>query len=240
MDDELRNLIAGDPDEQDEAEGLTATRGILDNLMGVLSGPTHGQPSQGTGSQTETGVLTDGGSHTASMGLGDLLGMWEGAQNDPSSQSASGSGVLGTLLGALTGGGQATPGLQSAGGIPGTSGIARALAERLGVSEGVANTMVSAAVGLVVSAVGRRASQRRAPETRGAPAAPDGVDLSDVLKTLGGRQGLDGQRLDRSGLPGRVAERAGVDAGTARRGIDEALRLLGNEYRGGQAGQRAA
>ncbi|MHB1317636.1 MAG: hypothetical protein ACYCYF_03350 [Anaerolineae bacterium] len=255
MDDQLRDLIAGDDDEEEETRGLGALSGILGALMGgaapagsptqgsgagmgdllgMLGGasaqPEQSSPQQGGGMGDLLGMLGGGQAQQPQSapqggGLGDLLGMLGGASTQQQQPPAQSSGLMGGLLGSLLGG-EAQAGATS---NPLTSGIAKVLSEKLGVSTAVANTIVGFALTLLMQSLQKRAVQRQAPG-EGVALAPETLnapELGDVLKTLGGRtEGAQGLAMRGAS---QLAAQAGIDQDTAERGLAEAFRLLAGQ-----------
>ncbi|MFO7696443.1 MAG: hypothetical protein R6X16_04715 [Anaerolineae bacterium] len=240
MDDLLKDLIAGDDDEEDETRGLGALSGLLGTLMGGAAAPaaTASQPAGGMGDLL--GMLGGAGAteqpsapQTGGADIGGLLGMLGGnspQQQQPQPAQSSGlmGGALGSVLGSLLGGGTQS----NAASNPLTSGIARALAEKLGVSTAVANTIVGFALTLLLQSLQKRTVQRQAPgegvalsaDTLAAP------ELGDVLKTLGGRS--EGAQTLATRGASQLAAQAGIDQDTAERGLSEAVQLLAGQFGG--------
>jgi len=230
MDDLLKDLIAGDDNEEDEARGLGALSGVLGSLLAGAGGaPAEAQPAQGAGPGAADLMSLLGGQSAATPqapaqggGLGDLLGMLTGASAQQPAPAAQSSGLLGSLLGGGAGQAQAAS--------PPTSGIASALAQKLGVSEAIASTIITFAVSMLLQSLQKRMVQRQAPgegiaisrETAEAP------DLGDVLKTLGSRGEMAAAPVPAQ-ASARLAAQAGIDPATAERGLAEALRLLAGE-----------
>jgi hypothetical protein len=89
MDDILRGLIAGDPDEEDASRGLGSLSGLLGTLLGGASaGPTV---------------------QTAPSDMGDLLGMLGGNAPQPQDNTPQPGAGVNELIGMLNSGGQQPP-----------------------------------------------------------------------------------------------------------------------------------
>lgn len=259
MDDLLKNLIAGDDDEELELRGLGSLSGLLGSLMGgaAPAAPPQTGTSQGLGDLL--GMMGEGGEQPEQPapqtggGLGDLLGMLGGAGAQPQQPAPQTGGGLGDLMGMLGGAGAAQPaqsgnllggllggvlGGGSQTGITASSnplvgGIASVRSQKLGISESVAGMIVGAAITLLLQSLQKRAVARQAPgEGIALPAeAMEAPELGDVLKTLGG-SGTSASRLATNRATAQIAEQAGIDQETAEQGLQEAFRLLSGQFGG--------
>ena len=178
---------------------------------------------------TESAPQTGGG------GLGDLLGILGGAGAAQAPQSTGGSGLLGGPLGGLLGGASTQQASPFPGGSALTSGLASALADKLGVSPVVASTIISFALTLLMQSLQKRTVQRQAPgEGTALPAeALAAPELGDLLKTLGGRSPAAAARLVPSGAAESLAAQTGMDVDTAEQSLTEAFKLLGGQFGSG-------
>lgn len=259
MDDLLKNLIAGDDDEEEELRGLGSLSGLLGSLMGgaAPAAPAQTGTSQGVGDLL--GMLGGGTTQPQEPapqtggGLGDLLGMLGGVGAQPQQSTPQTGGGLGDLLGMLGGAGAAQPaqsgnlfggllgGMLGGGSQTGitassnplVSGIAGVLSQKLGVSESVASMIVGAAIALLLQSLQKRTVARQAPgEGIALPAeAMEAPELGDILKTLGGSE-TPASRLATNRATAQIAEQAGIDQQTAEQGLQEAFKLLSGQFGG--------
>ena len=99
-------------------------------------------------------------------------------------------------------------------------GPASQLAQRLGISQEQSSTAISAALPLILGALGRNASQPQGAEALFGALQKDhaGVDLGSVLgAVLGGGGGAQGRQADGAGILGHVfgGQQARAEAGVA-------------------------
>jgi hypothetical protein len=129
------------------------------------------------------GSLMGGETSAPSGGMGDLLGGLLGGG------SAGGGGGLGGLLGGLLGGGSGQMTFGGGGGV--SMPFASTLAEKLGISEQMANMLIMGAIGLLTSSLAKQRSSGRAGEVNYADLAdPDFIRSSGVASQLSGRMGI--------------------------------------------------
>ena len=113
-------------------------------------------------------------------------------------------------------------------------GPASQLAQRLGISQEQSSTAISAALPLILGALGRNASQPQGAEALFGALQKDhaGVDLGSVLgAVLGGGGGVQGRQTDGAGILGHVfgGQQARAEAGVAQAtglGQGQAAQLL--------------
>lgn len=142
-------------------------------------------------------------------GIGDLLG---GLLGGGGSSGGAGGGLMGGLLGGLLGGGAASGGMDAfgGGGSPGMMlPFAETLAEKLGISPTMANALVGAAFAFIISRLTQQRSGDRSVE-----------DL-----TMNGL--MDADYLRSSGVAAQVAQQTGMEEEEAIRGLQEAIKLAG-------------
>jgi len=191
--------------------------GSADDMMGMLGGLMGGGASGGT----------SGGD------AGDLMGMLGGLMGGGATESAGGSaadaGGLGGLLGGLMGGGSAgglgglLGGLMGGGGAPATFGgggggamlpFADTLAEKLGISPQMANTLIMGAIGLLTASAAKKKQTGRS------------VGLADMT---------DADYIRSSGMASRLSDQMGISEDDAIVGLQQAMGLMAT-----QAGAPAA
>jgi len=211
--------------------------GLGDLLGALLGGKKKPKPGQAPAAPDALGDLIGGlaGGQDAGGGVADLLGGLTGGQ-------ASGGGVadmvgglmggsqggLGGMLGALAGGSDLSAN-------PMVAGIAQKLAEGLGLSPQIAQTIVAFAVSKLLPAImgGLQGAQAgRAPGD-----AEGGFDLGDLVQRVGQGQVLGHDYLTASGMPQELAQQAGIDEPTAERGLQQSFQLLGEELAGSLGAQ---
>ena len=196
MDDDFMNMLSdtNDPDE----EGNVADKGMADLLGSLMGG---------------------GGGTGGAGGLGALLGGLMGGGAAPGAGSSDAdAGGLGGLLGGLLGGGSAgglgglLGGLMGGGGAPSTFGggggamlpFADTLAEKLGISPQMANTLIMGAIGLLTASMAKKQSGRS-------------VDLAGVS---------DGDYIRSSGVASRLSSQMGISEDDAVFGLQQAMGLM--------------
>jgi len=231
MGDDLMGMLS-DMDDSEEA-GHVPDKGMGDLLGSLLGG--------GAGGSGDLGGLLGGlmGGSSASGGspsggeAGDLMGMLGGLMGGGAAESTSGSssadaGGLGGLLGGLLGGGGGgmgglLGGLLGGGGAPSTFGgggggamlpFADTLAEKLGISPQMANTLIMGAIGLLTASMAKKKQTGRS------------VDLAGVT---------DSDYIRSSGVASRLSAQMGISEDDAVYGLQEAMGLMAT-----QAGAPAA
>ena len=228
MGDDLMGMLSDMSDP--EQEGNADEKGMGD-LLGSLLG--------GAGGSGDLGALLGGlvGSGGAAGGspsggdAGDLMGMLGGMMGGGATESAGSSpadaGGLGGLLGGLLGGGGGGMGGLLGGllggGAPSTFGgggsggamlpFADTLAEKLGISPQMANTLIMGAIGLLTASMAKKQSGRS-------------VDLAGVT---------DSDYIRSSGVASRLSAQMGISEDDAVYGLQEAMGLMAT-----QAGASAA
>ncbi len=164
------------------AAGGSASGGSADDMMGMLGGLMGGGAAQSAGSGD-----ADAG------GLGGLLGGLLGG---------GGGGGMGALLGGLLGGGGSPSTFGGGGGamLP----FADALAEKLGISPQMANTLIMGAIGLLTASMAKKQSGRS-------------VGLTDVT---------DADYIRSSGVASRLSSQMGISEDDAVLGLQQAMGLM--------------
>ena len=229
MGDDLMGMLSdmSDPDQ----EGNAGEKGMGDLLGSLLGGG-------GAGGSGDLGALLGGlmggggaaGGSPSGGDAGDLMGMLGGMMGGGATESAGSgtadAGGLGGLLGGLLGGGGGMGGLLGGllgGGAPSTFGgggsggamlpFADTLAEKLGISPQMANTLIMGAIGLLTASMAKKQSGRS-------------VDLAGVT---------DSDYIRSSGVASRLSAQMGISEDDAVYGLQEAMGLMAT-----QAGASAA
>lgn len=170
---------------------------MADDFMDLLSG--KGDSAGGSGSQDAAGMDDL---------LGSLLG--GGAQG--------GAGGLGGLLGGLMGGGGGDPMSFGGGGGGMSLPFAGTLAEKLGISEQMANMLIMGAIGLMTSSMAKNRSSGRGGE----------VDLNLMS---------DPDFIRSSGVAGRLSSQMGISEDDAILGLQQTMGMM---VAGGAAAKKPA
>jgi hypothetical protein len=196
MSDDFMDLLSGEG-AKPQGQGERGMEEMLGSLLGGGSagglGDLLGGLLGGGGASTQSGDTSDmagvlgglmGGSAAgaSSSGLGDLLGGLMGG-------GGSSAGGLGGLLGGLMGSGsdQMTFGGGGGASLP----FAGTLAEKLGISEQMANMLIMGAIGLLTSSLAKQRSSGRAGAVNYADLSdPDFIRSSGVAGQLSGRMGI--------------------------------------------------
>ena len=230
MGDDLMGMLSdmSDPDQ----EGNAGEKGMGDLLGSLLGGG-------GAGGSGDLGALLGGlmggggaaGGSPSGGDAGDLMGMLGGMMGGGATESAGSgtadAGGLGGLLGGLLGGGGGGMGGLLGGllggGAPSTFGgggsggamlpFADTLAEKLGISPQMANTLIMGAIGLLTASMAKKQSGRS-------------VDLAGVT---------DSDYIRSSGVASRLSAQMGISEDDAVYGLQEAMGLMAT-----QAGASAA
>ncbi len=151
---------ADQPGPEDLLGGLMGGGGGgLGALLGGLMGGGGDSSSSGGGDLGGLlgGLMGGGGGESSSGGGGDLGGLLGGLMGGGGS---SGGGGLGALLGGLMGGGGGDPMTFGGGGGPSLP-FANTLAEKLGISPQMANTLIMGAIGLLTASAAKKQSSGR-------------------------------------------------------------------------------
>ena len=137
--------------------------------------------------------------NVADKGIGDLLGSLMGGGGSGE------AGGLGALLGGLMGGGGAPATFGGGGGamLP----FADTLAEKLGISEQMANMLIMGAIGLLTASMAKKHSGRS-------------VDLAGVT---------DADYIRSSGVAGRLSAQMGISEDEAVVGLQQAMGLMATQ-----------
>jgi hypothetical protein len=178
------------------------------DLLGSLSQPGSGsgQPAPAGGADLDDllgGLLGGGGGAPASGGgIGDLLGGLLGGGG-----GSAGGGGVGALLGGLLGGGGQPNTFGGGGGM--MLPFAETLAKKLGISPQVANSLIGAALGLLMSSVVKQRQGDRSAQ---------GLSMNSLM---------DPDFLRQSGAVSQVSQETGLDEDEAIRGLQQAIGLAG-------------
>ena len=162
----------------------------------------------------------------ASGSADDMMGMLGGLMGGGATESAGGSdaGGLGGLLGGLLGGGGGAGGLggllgglMGGGGAPATFGgggggamlpFADTLAEKLGISPQMANTLIMGAIGLLTASMAKKKQTGRS------------VGLADMT---------DSDYIRSSGMASRLSSQMGISEDDAVYGLQQAMGLMATQ-----------
>jgi hypothetical protein len=212
MGNDFMNMLS-DNDDPDEAN--TPGEKGLGDLLGSLMGGGAAGSSAGGG---DAGDL-----------MGMLGGLMGGGATESAGSSAGDAGGLGGLLGGLMGGGSAggmgglLGSLLGGGGAPSTFGgggggtmlpFADTLAEKLGISPQMANTLIMGAIGLLTASAAKKKQTGRS------------VDLAGIT---------DSDYIRSSGVASRLSSQMGISEDDAVYGLQQAMGLMAT-----QAGTPAA
>lgn len=168
------------------------------DFMDMLSGdmPEKKQSSE-KGAGDLLGSLLGGAGGGGGGDLGSLLGGLMGGGAAPAQPASGGGGdLLGSLLGGLAGNPAGAAGMGGLlGGLLGGSGVslpfAGVLAEKLGISEQMANTLIMGAMGLLASSAAKNKGKDRSGGVNfDALADPDFIRSSGVSSQLSDQMGL--------------------------------------------------
>lgn len=173
----------------------------LDALLGGLMGGEGDTPAAGGGMGDLLGSLMGGGGSAGGGGMGALLGGLLGGGG------AAGGGGMGALLGGLLGGGQ--PDTFGGGGGGMMLPFAETLSEKLGISPQVANSLIGAALGLLMSSLFKQRQGDRSAE---------GLSMNSLM---------DPDFLRQSGVVSQVSQETGMSEDEAIRGLQQAIGLAG-------------
>lgn len=203
MADDFMDLLSGGDAPGGQGQGDKGMEDLLGGLLGGASGSSGADAGDMAGL---LGGLMSGGNQGASgdAGLGGLLGGLLGG---------GGAGGLGGLLGGLMGGGQEQMSFGGGGGA--SLPFAGTLAEKLGISEQMANMLIMGAIGLLTSSMAKNRSS-------------GGVDLNRVA---------DPDFIRSSGVAGRLSNQMGISEDEAILGLQQTMGLM---VAGGQPARPAA
>ena len=226
MADDLMGMLSQMSDDEDRPKA--EQQGPEDLLGGLMGG------GGGGGLGALLGGLMGGGGGESSGG-GDLGGLLGGLMGGDSGESSGGGDALGGLLGGLMGGGSSgggglgalLGGLMGGGGAPMTFGggggpslpFADTLAEKLGISPQMANTLIMGAIGLLTASAAKKQTSGRS------------VDFASLN---------DPDFIRSSGVASRVSAQMGVSEDEAISGLQQAMGLMAEQAGGAPAGRTAA
>lgn len=219
----------------------------LQDLLGAIlgggaasSGATQAPQQSGASMQDLIGaILGGGGQQTAPQQtqsqqnpLGDLIGgiLGGGAPQGAAQQQSPLGGILDAILGGGSGG---SSGISNAFLAP----IANALADRLGLSRAMAQAIVAFAVSKLLPSLLGGAQQA----SSGAVQQQGGLNLDQLLGTMGKSKSTTARYLRKSGMADELAQYVGVDQDTAVQSLQQVFGMLGQQVSGGQQqGQKDA
>lgn len=190
MGDLLGSLLGG-------GGGQGADAGDMAGMLGSLLGGGGGQDADAGDMAGMLGSLMGGGGapQQAAGGAGGLLGSLLGG----------GGGGMGGLLGGLLGGGGGQNSFAGGGGpsLP----FAGTLAEKLGISEQMANMLIMGAIGLLTSSMAKNRSANRSGE----------IDFDSLT---------DPDFIRSSGVSSRLADQMGISEDEAIHGLQQTMGLM--------------
>ena len=222
MSDNFMDLLSGEgPDKKGQGDrGMEDLLGsllgggggggaALGSLLGGLMG--GGGAQQGGGADDMAGMLGSllGGGGGAQQGGGadDMAGMLGSLMGGGGAQQGGAGGLLGGLLGGLMGGGGGgNAGQMSFGGGGGGVSLpfAGTLAEKLGISELMANMLIMGAIGLLTSSMAKNRS--------GGSIDVNGLTDPDYIRS--------------SGVAGRLSNQMGISEDDAILGLQQTMGMM--------------
>ncbi len=177
--------------------GQGADAGDMAGMLGSLLGGGGGQGADAGDMAGMLGSLLGGGGapQQAAGGAGGLLGSLLGG----------GGGGMGGLLGGLLGGGGGQNSFAGGGGP--SMPFAGTLAEKLGISEQMANMLIMGAIGLLTSSMAKNRSANRSGE----------IDFDSLT---------DPDFIRSSGVSSRLADQMGISEDEAIHGLQQTMGLM--------------
>jgi len=208
--------MGGQPQQQQmPSAGQGGMGDILGSILGGAMGGQQQQQQMPSGGQGGMGDI-----------LGSILGGAMGGQPQQQQMPSAGQGglgPLGSILGAVIGGGAAGGGDLKSIGISVAANaflapIVNKIAAKLGLPPSVAQAIVAFAVQKLVLG----AAQQRAQPSAGSavqPQAGTAPNINDILQTLGQGQRIDRRTIKMVGFADELAAEADIDPTTAARGL---------------------
>ena len=184
--------------------------GDMAGMLGSLLGGGGGGAQQGGGADDMAGMLGSllGGGGAQQGGAGDMAGMLGSLMGGGGgAQQGGAGGLLGGLLGGLMGGGGGgNAGQMSFGGGGGGMSLpfAGTLAEKLGISEQMANMLIMGAIGLLTSSMAKNRS--------GGSIDVNGLTDPDYIRS--------------SGVAGRLSNQMGISEDDAILGLQQTMGMM--------------
>ena len=220
MGDILGSILGGAMGGQTQQQQMPSSGqgGMGDILGSILGGAMGGQTQQQQMPSSGQGGMGDI--------LGSILGGAMGGQTQQPQMPSTGQGglgPLGSILGAVIGGGAAGGGDLKSIGISVAANaflapIVNKIAAKLGLPPSVAQAIVAFAVQKLVLG----ATQQRAQTSAGSVAQPQagaGPNINDILQSLGQGQRVDRRTIKQLGLADELAANTDIDPSTAARGL---------------------
>lgn len=198
MSDNFMDLLSGEgPDKKGQGD-----RGMEDLLGSLLGGGGGGGADLGS----LLGGLMGGGGAQQGGGADDMAGMLGSLLGGGGAQQGGAGGLLGGLLGGLMGGGGGNAGQMSFGGGGGGMSLpfAGTLAEKLGISEQMANMLIMGAIGLLTSSMAKNRS--------GGSIDVNGLTDPDYIRS--------------SGVAGRLSNQMGISEEDAILGLQQTMGMM--------------
>ena len=219
IDDILGSIASGGQTSAPQMPSAPQGQGGMGDILGsILGGAMGGQTQQQQMPSSGQGGMGDI--------LGSILGGAMGGQTQQPQMPSTGQGglgPLGSILGAVIGGGAAGGGDLKSIGISVAANaflapIVNKIAAKLGLPPSVAQAIVAFAVQKLVLG----ATQQRAQTSTGSVAQPQagaGPNINDILQSLGQGQRVDRRTIKQLGLADELAANTDIDPSTAARGL---------------------
>lgn len=219
IDDILGSIAGGGQTSAPQMPSAPQGQGGMGDILGsILGGAMGGQTQQQQMPSSGQGGMGDI--------LGSILGGAMGGQTQQPQMPSTGQGglgPLGSILGAVIGGGAAGGGDLKSIGISVAANaflapIVNKIAAKLGLPPSVAQAIVAFAVQKLVLG----ATQQRAQTSAGSVAQPQagaGPNINDILQSLGQGQRVDRRTIKQLGLADELAANTDIDPSTAARGL---------------------
>ena len=219
IDDILGSIAGGGQTSAPQMPSAPQGQGGMGDILGSILGGAMG-------GQTQQQQLPSSGQGGMGDILGSILGGAMGGQTQQPQMPSTGQGglgPLGSILGAVIGGGAAGGGDLKSIGISVAANaflapIVNKIAAKLGLPPSVAQAIVAFAVQKLVLG----ATQQRAQTSAGSVAQPQagaGPNINDILQSLGQGQRVDRRTIKQLGLADELAANTDIDPSTAARGL---------------------
>jgi hypothetical protein len=200
--------------------------GLLQGLLGGTGGA--GQAPQAFGGQAQASGPAQGGMDMGGL-LQGLLGGGGGlaagtGQAASTGQAVSSGGGLGSILGAIMGGG--SPTLQTDSFL---APIVSGLAEKLGLPPQIAQAVVAFVIGKLLDHRMQPGRDMGLASTAPPAAQPQAMSLEDVVQRMNSGKSVTKTSIRNAGLAKELAEHTGLDRRTAEASLQEVLNALGGQ-----------
>jgi hypothetical protein len=223
MEDLLQALMQG----SQPPSGAQGSSSDIDPMGQLLQNLLGGGAAQGSGTQADS-VPVQGEMDLASL-LQGVLGGAGGLSTGASQTQPASAGGLGSLLGAILGGGSPA---QESNGI--LAPILTRLADKLGLPPQLAQAVVAFVLGKLIES--RLSPEGASPSVTEAPQAapPRGVSVEDVVRRMNSGKWVSKTEIRNAGLAEELAASTGLDRRTAEASLQEVLNALGGQVNSGQ------